>query len=464
MDTTLILCIAVLGAAVLLLGAALLSAVKERQHLKEQLRESDARLTRLLDEKHTLEEQHLATSNALAALRASSEAELRAVRSTSETELRALRSRYDEALKREEQRRQEERDNRQQEYERLKSEFQNLANEIFGEQSRHFKESNREQIDALLRPFKEHITEFRRRVEEINDTQNSQRGELKNELKRLMDLNQSISTEAQNLTNALKGNSKVQGDWGEMLLETILDNSSLTKGIHYETQFNIKDSTGRNLRPDVLIHLPDNKEIVIDSKVSLTAFTEYTAAETHAERQKYLAAHIKSVREHVNELSRKEYQKLVNSPDFVIMFIPNEPAFLEALKADRQIWADAYRNQVIISSPTHLFALLKIVADLWKYNDQDKNTQEIAACGLTLYKQLAAITQSLEQVGISLGKAQNAYDDVYKRIHTGNDNIVRVGERLRKKAMLQVKNRPSAQLLQLAQAEDDVLDSEYTPQ
>ncbi len=464
MDTTLILCIVIGGTAVLLLGAALLSSRKERQHLKEQLHECDTLVSQLRDEKRTLEARHLTVSNELAALRASSEAELRALRTSSEGEIRSLKARYAEEREREEQRRQEERESRREEYDRLKSEFQNLANEIFGEQSRHFKESNRESMDALLRPFREHINEFRRRVEEINDTQTSQRGELKNELHRLMELNRSISTEAQNLTNALKGNSKVQGDWGEMLLETILDNSSLTKGIHYQTQFNIKDSEGRNQRPDVLLHLPDNKEIVIDSKVSLTAFTQYTAAESHAERQKHLAAHLKSVREHVNELSRKEYQKLVHSPDFVIMFIPNEPAFLEALKADPQIWADAYRNQVIISSPTNLFALLKIVADLWKYNDQDKNTQEIAACGLTLYRQLVAITQSLEQVGASLGKAQNAYDDVYKRIHTGNDNIVRVGERLRKKAMLQVKNRPSAQLLQLAQADDDTLFTDYTPQ
>ncbi len=211
-----------------------------------------------------------------------------------------------------------------------------------------------------------------------------------------MELNQNISAEARNLTDALKGNSKVQGDWGEMLLETILDSSALSKGIHYQTQYNIKDEEGRNLRPDVVLHLPEKKDIVIDSKVSLTAFVGYTSADTEEERRRYLAAHIASVRQHVTELGRKEYQRRLNSPDFVIMFIPNEPAFLAALQNDPAIWSDAYDKKVIVSSPTNLFALLKLVADLWKYNDQDKNTKEIAACGLKLYEQLVAFTGSLE--------------------------------------------------------------------
>lgn len=187
----------------------------------------------------------------------------------------------------------------------------------------------------LLKPFRDNIAEFRKRVEDIYTTQTAQRGELKAELKNLMELNRRITTETTNLTNALKGNSKVQGDWGEMLLETILDSSALIKGIHYETQYSIKDAEGHNLRPDVVLHLPEKKDIVIDSKVSLTAFVGYTSAETEEERRRYLAAHTASVRQHVNELGRKEYQRLLNSPDFVIMFIPNEPAFLAALQTTR---------------------------------------------------------------------------------------------------------------------------------
>ncbi len=300
-------------------------------------------------------------------------------------------------------------------------------------------------------------------MEEIHTTQTSQRGELKNELQRLQELNRTISADAQNLTNALKGNSKVQGDWGEMLLETILDNSSLLKGIHYETQYNIKDAEGRNLRPDVVLHLPEKKNIVIDSKVSLTAFVNYTAAEDEEERRRHLAAHVASVRQHVAELGRKEYQRLLDSPDFVIMFVPNEPAFLAALQNDTSIWADAYEKKVIVSSPTNLFALLKLVADLWKYNDQDKNTKEIAACGLKLYEQLVAFTSSLESVGTALSKARDAYDDAHKRLCTGNDNIIRVGERLRKTARLQTKRQHAARTLELAGSEAEEMSEASAP-
>ncbi len=383
----------------------------------------------------------------LAEQRTRTEAELAALRASSATEIAALREKNAEE-------RAAEKAEREQIEERFRAQFRNLANEILGEQSKHFKQTNKESLDILLKPFRENITEFRKRVEDIYTTQTAQRGELKAELKNLMELNRRITTETTNLTNALKGNSKVQGDWGEMLLETILDSSALIKGIHYQTQYNIKDAEGRNLRPDVVLHLPEKKDIVIDSKVSLTAFVGYTAAENEAERRRCLAGHVASVRQHVAELGRKEYQRQLNSPDFVIMFIPNEPAFLAALQNDAAIWSDAYDKKVIISSPTNLFALLKLVADLWKYNDQDKNTKEIAACGLKLYEQLVAFTSSLEGVGTALDKARDAYDDAYKRLCTGNDNIVRVGERLRKTARLQTRKQHSARTLELAGGDD----------
>ena len=415
-----------------------------RQHLTaaETLRNQ---LTQSRDEAQnelrTLREEHLRTQTTLAALRASSEAEIAALRTKNAEEREA------------------ERTEREKLEERFRLEFKNLATEILGEQSREFKQTNKESLDILLKPFRDNITEFRERVERIYSHENEQRGELKNELKRLMELNQHISADARNLTDALKGNSKVQGDWGEMLLETILDSSSLSKGIHYETQYNIKDEVGRNLRPDVVLHLPEGKHIIIDSKVSLTAFVNYTAAQGEEERQRYMAAHVASVRQHVVELGRKEYQRLLKSPDFVIMFIPNEPAFLAALQNDPKIWSDAYDRKVIISSPTNLFALLKLVADLWKYNDQDKNTREIATCGLKLYEQLVAFTASLENVGTSLGKARDAYEDAYKRLCTGNDNIIRVGERLRRTARLQTKRHHAARTLELAGSGEDEPDS-----
>lgn len=316
--------------------------------------------------------------------------------------------------------------------ETFRTQFKNLANDILGEQSRTFKETNREALDVLLKPFRDNIVEFRERVEKIYSSENEQRGALRNELERLMELNRRITTETTNLTNALKGNSKVQGDWGEMILETILDNSNLIRGVHYDTQLNIKDEAGNNLRPDVVLYLPEGKRIVIDSKVSLTAFVGYVGAEDEATRRQYLASHVASVRQHVVELGRKEYQRLLDSPDFVIMFIPNEPAFLAALQNDSSIWADAYDKKVIISSPTNLFALLKLVDDLWKRNAQNKNTADIVTYGTKLYEQLVAFTASLEGVGQSLDAARDKYNDAYKRLCTGNDNIVRCGERLRK--------------------------------
>ena len=409
MNTAFILAIIVLGALSAALGAMLAAARREAGHLRaDKTAAEQARLQAEADIRVQIETR-LRTETELAALRASSQTEIAGLKQKNAEERAAEKA------------------EREQLEERFRLQFKNLATEILGEQSQRFKETSRESIDILLKPFKENIVDFRKRVEEIYTTQTSQRGELKSELKRLMELNQTISTEARNLTDALKGNSKVQGDWGEMLLETILDSSALSKGIHYQTQYNIKDEEGRNLRPDVVLHLPEKKDIVIDSKVSLTAFVGYSSADTEEERRRYLAAHIASVRQHVTELGRKEYQRRLNSPDFVIMFIPNEPAFLAALQNDTAIWSDAYDKKVIISSPTNLFALLKLVADLWKYNDQDKNTKEIAACGLKLYEQLVAFTASLEGVGTALDKARDAYEDAHKRLCTGNDNIIRVG-------------------------------------
>ena len=309
-------------------------------------------------------------------------------------------------------------------------------------------------MDLILKPFKDNIAEFRTRVESIYSHQNEQTGALKNELQRLMELNARITTETTNLTNALKGNSKVQGDWGEMILETILEKSNLIHGIHYKTQLNIKDEAGNNLRPDVVLYLPGEKSIVIDSKVSLTAYVNYVSAESEAERRAAMAAHVASVRQHVKELSSKSYHRLMQSPDFVIMFVPNEPAFLDALKEDSAIWHDAYEKKVVVSSPTNLFALLKIVDDLWRREDQNKNRENIVKLGVKLYEQLVAFTSSLEGVGVSLQQAQTRYDEAYKRLHTGNDNIARVGERLRKLGLPTTK-RLSSRLTTEIDLEDE---------
>lgn len=338
--------------------------------------------------------------------------------------------------------------------ETMKSEFKSLANEILAEHQKSLRETNRDSLDLLLKPFKDNITEFRERVEHIYATENEQRGALKNELDNLVKLNQQMTSSAANLTDALRGNSKVQGDWGEAYLETILESTGLVKGMHYRLQQNIKGEEGQNLRPDVVLSLPEERSIIIDSKVSLTAYVRYTNAESDAERRQALAEHVQSVKKHVQELAAKEYQKLINSPDFVIMFIPTEPAFLEALKEDNTIWADAYRKKIIISSPTNLFALLKMVSDMWRRDEQTKNQAEIVDKATKLYEQLVVFTEQLDGVGAALDSAKSKYDEAYKRLHTGNNNIVRLGERL-KKLGLPTKKQQSAKALAEADMDEE---------
>ena len=338
--------------------------------------------------------------------------------------------------------------------ETFKAQFRNLANDILGEQTRHFRETNKDELDKLLKPFKDNITDFRERVEKIYSFENEQRGTLRGELNKLMELNRRITDETANLAKALKGDSKMQGDLGEMLLETILENSNLVRGQHYETQYNIKDEEGNNLRPDVVLKLPEGKRIVIDSKMSLTAYMDYVAAEDDDARERALTAHIASVRRHVRELSAKEYHRLLESPEFVIMFIPSEAAFLTAMHNANTIWSEAYEHKVIISSPTNLFAVLKLVDDLWKRNEQNKNTAEIVRCGTKLYDQLVNYVSAMEGVGASLDKARASYDEAYKRLCTGNDNIIRSGERLRKLG-LPTKRRQSARAIEISGSNAD---------
>ncbi len=324
-----------------------------------------------------------------------------------------------------------EREAHQQEIERMmREQFRAMAGDIMGEQSRRFKEENRESMDLILKPFKDNIMEFRTRVENIFSHQNEQQGALKSELQRLMELNSQITTETTNLTNALKGNSKVQGDWGEAILETILDYSGLTKGINYEVQSTVAVDESRNVRPDVVVRLPGRQNIIIDSKVSLTDYLRYNAAETPAERSAALKAHLQSVRRHVAELGSKEYHTLKESPDFVVMFIPNEPAFIEALRADNEIWSDAYKKKVVISSPSNIFALLKLVSILWTQDAQQKNQQKILQLSASLYDKMCLVTESIDEVGKSLDRAQKKYDDLRTRMQ-GKGGVISLGEKIK---------------------------------
>lgn len=315
--------------------------------------------------------------------------------------------------------------------EMLMLQFEKVANDIFERKTRQFKDTNKESLDIILKPFKDNIVDFKSRVEEIYSKENENRGALKAELRNLMELNKRITEETNNLTTALRGNSKVQGDWGEMILDTILAGSNLQKGIHYTTQENVKDEQGTNLRPDVILNLPDGKRVVIDSKVSLTAYVNYCACEDEESRRKAMTEHVRSVRNHMNELGRKSYQdSVLGSPDFVIMFIPTEPAFLAAVQSDSEIWSDAYRKKVIVSSPTNLFGMLKIVDDLWKRDDLGRNANRIAKEGAMMYDKFVGFVNTLEAIGKNVETMQGNYDKAMKQLRTGTGNLVSRAQRL----------------------------------
>lgn len=317
----------------------------------------------------------------------------------------------------------------------LRGEFKLLASEVLAAESEKFKATNKESLQILLKPFGDNLRDFKERVERIHATELTQQGAIQNELKNLQLLNQKITSETANLTRALKGDSKYQGDWGEMVLATILESFNFQRGVHYTTQENFKDEEGRNLRPDVVMNLPEGKQIIIDSKVSLTAFMNYMEAADDDQREVCLKAHVDSARRHVEELSRKNYQALglikEKTPDFVIMFMPNEPAFMAALQTDGSLWEEAYRKNVIIASPTNLFALLKIIDDLWYRDSQSRNALEIAEQGTKLYEKFVGFVSDLESVGASLTKANSTYEEAMKKLNTGRGNLVGHCEKLK---------------------------------
>ena len=327
----------------------------------------------------------------------------------------------------------------------FRQEFKNLANDIFEEKQKSMVTTNKESIELVLKPLRENIKDFRERVETIYSAQNEQSGALKAELKNLMELNSVITAETKSLTRALKGDSKVQGDWGEMILDSLLENSGLQKGIHYSTQESLKDSEGRNQRPDVVLSLPDGKVIIVDSKVSLTAFVEWNAAEEPKQKEAAMSAHIASVTKHVQELSAKRYQDLTDkAPEFVIMFVPNEPAFMYALQNAPNLWADAYKKNVVISSPTNLLAMLRIVYDLWQRDTQNKNALKIADAGGKLYDKVVGFVDTLGEVEKNINKAADSCTKAMEQLSTGRGNILSRVENLKALGAKATKHLPEA--------------------
>lgn len=314
--------------------------------------------------------------------------------------------------------------------------FNVLASDVLKRNSESLKEANSEQIDALLRPLKENIESFKKTISEGYVKESSSRKLLEVQIERLVKLNETIGEEARNLTYALKGNSKVQGDWGEMILETLLENAGLERGINFETQLTrdsggnvLKNDEGKLLRPDVLIKLPDNHSIIVDSKVSLTAFVDYCNAEDENVRIVAGKKHLQSVYAHIDELHAKMYQNnLKGAADYVMMFIPNESAYIAAVQLDINLWKYAYERGVIIVSPTHLFSVMSIVSQLWRQDKQNRNAMLIAERGGKLYDKLVLFMESFEKVGKSIEDAMTSYNKSFNQLRTGKGNVLRQAE------------------------------------
>jgi DNA recombination protein RmuC len=323
---------------------------------------------------------------------------------------------------------------------KFQAEFRNLAQTIMEEKAKKFTDVNEQNINALLSPLKTQLGDFKQKVEDTYDKESKERFSLGKEIERLISMTQQVSLEANNLTSALKGNNKMQGNWGEMILESILENSGLTKNREFFLQEFIrdnagnviKDENGKGLQPDVMIVYPDQRKIIIDSKVSLVAWDECTAQADVTEQKRFLQEHIKSIRIHVDGLTKKNYPRYANAMDHVLLFIPIEPAFLEALKTDTQLWKYAYDKNILLVSPTNLFAVLKIVADLWKVEQQNKNAIEIADKAGSLYDKFAGFVENFELVGKRITEAGNMFETAHKQLHSGKGNITGRVEELKK--------------------------------
>lgn len=330
---------------------------------------------------------------------------------------------------------------------RMNMQFEVIAQKIFEEKSAKFTDQNHKNIASVLEPLKERIKDFEKKVEETYSTERSERGVLRGELTKLMELNKVMSAETQNLTKALKGEVKTQGNWGELILENILERSGLRKGDEYiiqGTDMDLRGEDGQILRPDVIVNLPDEKHLIVDSKMTLLAYEQYSSAESQEDQERAGKMHVESLKKHIDGLSEKKYHaadKLI-SPDFVILFMPLEPAFALAFKLKPELFQYAWERNVAIVSPTTLLATLRTVAALWKQDRQEKNALEIAKRGGLLYEKFAGLLKDLQNLGEKLGAAQKAHEDVIKKVSEGRGNLIDQVEDLKRLGAKTEKSLP----------------------
>lgn len=344
----------------------------------------------------------------------------------------------------------------------LGQEFENLANRIFDDKQAKFSLQNKEALEVTLSPLRRDIGDFRKQVESAYDKENADRNKLAGQISELQKQTLQISADAVSLANALRGDNKAQGNWGEFVLEKLLEDSGLTNGREYDTQVALNDDTGKRRNPDVIIHLPEGRDIVIDAKVSLVDYERYFHAPDEDTKQQCLHQHLASMRAHVKGLSGKDYESLegVNSLDFVLIFVPIESAFMLALDHDPEMMRDAYDRGIILVSPSTLMVTLRTIKNLWRYADQNRNAQLIADKAGALYDQFVSYVEALDDVGKHLDKSKDAWETARKRLTSGRGNLVRRTEELKKLGAKTKKNLPDD--LRLTNESTAMLDRDNT--
>lgn len=329
---------------------------------------------------------------------------------------------------------------------RLTTEFENIANKVLQNRQEEFTQQSRKQISDILLPLNERIKDFREQVSNAFSQETREKASLQAELKHLIDLNQTLSKDATSLTQALKGDVKKQGNWGEFILEKVLEASGLRKGIEYEREVVVHGVEGDTLRPDVIIRMPDNKQIIVDSKVSLVAYEQLQHAENDEQYKSMLKAHTESLKQHVKELYDKQYQRAtgLNTPDFVLMFVPIEASYSVAIQADNTLYDYALERKIVIVSPTTLLATLHTISYVWKQDNQSKNALEIARLAGAMYDKLCGTMDDFQKVQKSLDAAQNAYNETLKKLSEGNGNVLRTADRIRELGAKASKTLPQS--------------------
>lgn len=309
----------------------------------------------------------------------------------------------------------------------LKVQFENLAHKIFEERGKQFSEQNQLNIQNLVAPLQQQLGDFKTRVETVYDNESKDRISLREEIHSLRRDTQKMNQEALNLTKALKGDNKAQGNWGEMILERVLEQSGLRKGLEYETQGSFRDQDNRLFKPDVIVRLPENKDIVIDSKVSLIAYERYCASEEDTERQDALRQHVDAVRQHIRGLSDKDYSSLkgLRCLDFVLLFMPIEAAFLAAFQADERLFNEAFEHKIVVVTPSTLLATLRTVQNIWRYEQQNENARLIADKAGALYDKIRGFAEDIEKLGNQLSTVHKTYDGIVNKLSTGHGNLLR---------------------------------------